>query len=136
MSLNQRPDHISEADWLNPKLNPKFWDCECDGGPDQYIKHKATQLFCDECGAHEDEMPDSHQREVEELCPFNIDEGHFTAIRTRTTDCDWGKCTGYEIPELGLTVYVYDDDQTRISFDCSRPEDDLLVQAELREVKL
>lgn len=51
-----------------------------------------------------------------------IDEGHFTAIRTRTTDCDWGECAGYEIPELGLTVYIYDDDETRISFDCSRAE--------------
>ena len=52
-----------------------------------------------------------------------IDEGHFTAIRTRSTDCDWGECTGYEIPELGLTVYVYDDDETRISFDCWQEED-------------
>ena len=54
-----------------------------------------------------------------------IDEGHFTAIRTRTTDCDWGECTGYEIPELGLTVYVYDDDETRISFDYARTEDEV-----------
>jgi hypothetical protein len=45
-----------------------------------------------------------------------IEEGHFTATCTRTTDCDWGECTGYEIIELGLTVYVYDDDATRISF--------------------
>ena len=54
-----------------------------------------------------------------------IDEGHFTAIRTRTTDSDWGECTGYEIPELGLTVYVYDDDKTRISFDYSLREEEL-----------
>ena len=51
-----------------------------------------------------------------------IDEGHFTAINTRTTDSDWGDCTGYEIPELGLTVYVYDDDETRISFDYTPTE--------------
>lgn len=65
MSNNLRPEHISEEEWRKPELNPNFWDCECEGGPDQYIKHKATQLFCDACGAHEDEMPDSHQREVD-----------------------------------------------------------------------
>lgn len=51
-----------------------------------------------------------------------IDEGHYTSIRFRTWDCDLGECTGYVIPELGLTVYVYDDDETRISFDYSRAE--------------
>ena len=45
-----------------------------------------------------------------------IDEGHYTAVRTRSVDFDWGECTSYEITELGLTVYVYDDDETRISF--------------------
>jgi hypothetical protein len=45
-----------------------------------------------------------------------IDEGHYTAVCTRAVDFDWGECTSYEIPELGLTVYVYDADETRISF--------------------
>lgn len=54
---------------------------------------------------------------------INTDGGHYFANRTRTTDCDWGECTGYEIPELGLTVYIYDDDETRISFDCWQEED-------------
>ena len=69
MSLNARPEHISEAEWFSPTLNPNFWDCECEGEPEMYIKHKATQLTCDLCGAQEDESPDSHQREVVELSP-------------------------------------------------------------------
>ena len=55
---------------------------------------------------------------------FNeVIEGHHTAKRFRTQDCDFGECTGFEIPELGLTVYIYDDDATRISFDRARTED-------------
>jgi hypothetical protein len=76
MNSNTRPEHVSEADWFSPKTNPNFWDCECDGEPEMYIKHKATQLTCDLCGAQEDEMPDSHQREVDELSLFNNEEGY------------------------------------------------------------
>jgi hypothetical protein len=46
-------------------------------------------------------------------------EGYHTVEKFRTQDCDLGECTGYKIIELGLTVYVYDKDETRISFDCS-----------------
>lgn len=70
MSNNLRPEHISEEDWHSPETHPNFWDCECEGEPDQYIHHKATQLSCGLCGAHEDEMPDSHLREVNWLYKF------------------------------------------------------------------
>ena len=47
-------------------------------------------------------------------------EGYHTVERFRTEDCDLGECTGYKIIELGLTVYVYDKDETLISFDRSQ----------------
>ena len=76
MSLNQRPEHISESEWFCPELNLKFWDCECEGEPEVYIKHKATQPSCDACGTNHEEMPDSHQREIDELCVFNDADGY------------------------------------------------------------
>ena len=43
-------------------------------------------------------------------------EGHHVAKMFDDDDCDHGPCTGYEIKELDLTVYVYKNDPTRISF--------------------
>ena len=43
-------------------------------------------------------------------------EGHHTAKMIEDDDCDHGPCTGYEVKELGLTVYLYQNDPTRISF--------------------
>ena len=44
-----------------PILNPDYWDCECD---DYYIHSKDADK-CEMCGAVRDEMPDSHQSEIE-----------------------------------------------------------------------
>ena len=47
---------------------------------------------------------------------MNIDDGHYKASLSHDVDCDHGECTGYFISELGLMVFVYKDDPTRISF--------------------
>ena len=41
--------------------HPAFWDCECDV---DYIQIKSKTLYCWKCGADEDDMPDSHTKEV------------------------------------------------------------------------
>ena len=43
-------------------------------------------------------------------------EGYHTVTVGRDDDCDHGPCTAYEIKELGLTVFVYDNDATMLSF--------------------
>ena len=43
-------------------------------------------------------------------------EGHHTVKVFEDKDYDHGPCTGYEVKELGLTVYLYENDPTRISF--------------------
>lgn len=46
-----------------------------------------------------------------------IPEGHFTITRTMDNhDCDHGPCVGHFVKELGLWVYLYANDATRISF--------------------
>tara|TARA_R110002124_G_scaffold80545_1_gene213185 strand:+ start:348 stop:806 length:459 start_codon:yes stop_codon:yes gene_type:complete len=48
--------------------------------------------------------------------PVSNIEGYHTVAVDRDDDCDHGPCTGYEIKELGLTVFVYDNDATMMSF--------------------
>jgi len=42
-------------------------------------------------------------------------EGHHFAVTYKDEDCDFGSCTGYIIKNLGITIYTYDDDPTRLS---------------------
>ena len=42
-------------------------------------------------------------------------EGHWTCRKYFDTDSDHGPCSGYEIEELGITIYTYHEDPTRIS---------------------
>ena len=42
--------------------NDNFWDCECDTF---YIHNKSVTRCCPVCGAHEEDMPDSHQSEID-----------------------------------------------------------------------
>ena len=53
--------HKHEYRELRRKINSAFWDCECD---QDYIHIKSETLHCDKCGADEDDMPDSHTKEV------------------------------------------------------------------------
>ena len=40
---------------------------------------------------------------------MKIDEGYFTLKQgIKTADCDHGPCIEYLIPELGLSVFLYD----------------------------
>ena len=43
-------------------------------------------------------------------------EGYHTVTVGRDEDCDHGPCTGYTIKDLGLTVFLYDNDDTLLSF--------------------
>ena len=40
------------------------WDCEC---TKNYIHKKKEELTCAICGAREEEMPDSREKEINEL---------------------------------------------------------------------
>lgn len=40
---------------------PDYWDCNCD---ENYIHKKTHTLFCDKCGAKEEDQPDSRINEV------------------------------------------------------------------------
>lgn len=52
-------------------------------------------------------------------------EGHFTITkRIRDHDYDHGPCEGLYIAELGYTVWFYDNDPTRISFDVWKDEEE------------
>jgi len=42
-------------------------------------------------------------------------EGHHFAVTYKDKDCDFGSCIGYTIKNLGITIYTYDDDPTRLS---------------------
>jgi subtilisin-like proprotein convertase family protein len=42
-------------------------------------------------------------------------EGHWTCNVIQTEDSDHGPCSGYEIEELGITIFIYREDPTRIS---------------------
>jgi subtilisin-like proprotein convertase family protein len=42
-------------------------------------------------------------------------EGHWTCNVIQTEDSDHGPCSGYEIEELGITIFTYREDPTRIS---------------------
>lgn len=46
-----------------------------------------------------------------------LPEGHFTITRMKDNhDCDHGPCVGLFVEEMGLWVYLYANDPTRISF--------------------
>ena len=86
--MNTRPQNIIEQEWLNPTLNPNYWDCNCEGP--SYIK-PADEEACPDCGAQKDECPDSHAREVRAALieggvslPINV---HDSASR------EWVLCT-------------------------------------------
>ena len=42
-------------------------------------------------------------------------EGHWRCHKSFEIDSDHGPCTGYEIEDLGITIYTYVDDDNRIS---------------------
>ncbi len=42
-------------------------------------------------------------------------EGHWPCHKFSDIDSDHGPCTGYEIEDLGITIYTYVNDDTRIS---------------------
>lgn len=42
-------------------------------------------------------------------------EGHWFCRKFFDMDSDHGPCSGYEIEELGITIYTYREDPTRIS---------------------
>ena len=42
-------------------------------------------------------------------------EGDWTCNVIQTEDSDHGPCSGYEIKELGITIFTYSEDPTRIS---------------------
>jgi hypothetical protein len=42
-------------------------------------------------------------------------EGHWICKRESLYDCDHGPCVGYEIEELGITIFTYGKDLNRIS---------------------
>lgn len=47
---------------------------------------------------------------------MNIPEGHYTITRTAVDeDYDHGPCRAMYIDELGLLIWLYDNDPTRIS---------------------
>lgn len=101
-----------------PQLNANYWDCECQGSDYSYIKDK-SQYECKDCGAIQEEAPDSHASEVRaSMIAKRMQgklEGHHFAVTYKDKDCDFGSCTGYTIKNLGLTIYTYDDDPTRLS---------------------
>ena len=45
-------------------LDPNYWDCEC---IKDYIRHKTEigNSKCPDCGAYEDDQPDSRKNEVD-----------------------------------------------------------------------
>ena len=43
-------------------------------------------------------------------------EGYHTVTVDLGDDCDHGPYTAYEIKALGLTVFLYDNDSTMLSF--------------------
>ena len=49
-----------------PELSTEYWDCECDS----FYIHPNSVDECLACGAKREEMPDSHQCEVDEGTRF------------------------------------------------------------------
>lgn len=52
------------------RLNPKYWDCECEH---HFIHAKADSSKCSICGAVEEDQPTSRQDEIEEGDAFFIE---------------------------------------------------------------
>ena len=48
--------------------------------------------------------------------PLHHVEGYHEITVASYQDCDHGPCTAYEIQALGLTVFVYERDPSRLSF--------------------
>jgi len=44
--------------------NPDYWDCECEH---DFIHKKSDLEECVECGAHQDDQPDSMISEIRQL---------------------------------------------------------------------
>ena len=49
---------------------------------------------------------------------FTAIEGHWFCEKTEDIDFDHGDCVGYKIAELGITIFVYERDDTRIQIHC------------------
>lgn len=47
---------------------------------------------------------------------MKIYEGYFDCVLDRSEDCDHGPCTEYNIPELNIRFYLYDDHKCMVSF--------------------
>ena len=50
-------------------------------------------------------------------------EGHWFCKKLDDHDVDHGPCTGFEIQELGITIYTYANDHTRISIHKEKKDD-------------
>lgn len=61
--MSDRPENISEKEWACPTLNGNYWDCDCKGSPAEYIK-PVSEGECPDCGALQEDAPESHAREV------------------------------------------------------------------------
>ena len=61
--MSDRPENISEQEWVRPTLNANYWDCDCKGSPAEYIK-PVSEGECPDCGALQEDAPESHAREV------------------------------------------------------------------------
>ena len=61
--MSDRPENISEQEWVCPTLNANYWDCDCKGSPAEYIK-PLSEDECPDCGALQEDAPESHAREV------------------------------------------------------------------------
>ena len=42
-------------------LNNSYWDCDCE---DNYIHKRSESEFCNICGVHQEDMPDSREHEI------------------------------------------------------------------------
>lgn len=53
---------------------------------------------------------------MSESIGMDILEGYWDCSVIKNEDCDHGECVGYEIKELGVTIFTYENKPALISF--------------------
>lgn len=88
--MSDRAENISEQERLCPALNSNYWDCGCEGTPAEYIK-PVSEDECPDCGALQEDAPESHAREVRLAM---IEQGTELPVNVHKIDNDeWVLCT-------------------------------------------
>tara|TARA_R100000654_G_scaffold10280_1_gene22998 strand:- start:215 stop:571 length:357 start_codon:yes stop_codon:yes gene_type:complete len=114
MNIDHLGKTVSSA--LRAYVHDLEYQLESDGDPMSSLELRPEYLNSCTCGTPEFNTYSEAIDYIAGVKSLNgAIEGHWFCEKTNDIDCDHGECVGYKIPELGITVFVYQRDDTRIS---------------------